>query len=183
MRERCHKEDFLDQKSIRADGSENDLHQRLVKARDAMRRRMREHAMFTFMDSGLGTTTPVPTTNNVIESVNARIRAMLRDPRPVPDPAHQGCVLVVPPVHRVPRKRRMAHQARMARRTNRTPLPTGTGAQRRTKTTTIRHPGPIWHRHRLERIPRQYTMEKHQLARHTFWPMTPKESCSLRIKR
>ena len=58
------------------DGSENDLHQRLVKARDTMRRRIREQAMFTFMDPELGTATPVPTTNNAIESVHARIRAM-----------------------------------------------------------------------------------------------------------
>ena len=68
--------DFLEQKSIWSDGSENDLHQRLVKARDTMRRRIREHTMFTFMDPELGTATPVPTTNNAIESQNARIRAM-----------------------------------------------------------------------------------------------------------
>ena len=68
--------DFLEQKSIWSDGSENDLHQRLVKARDTMRRRIREHTMFTFMDPGLGIGTPVPTTNNAIESQNARIRAM-----------------------------------------------------------------------------------------------------------
>ena len=68
--------DFLEQKSVWSDGSENDLHQRLVKARDTMRRRIREHTMFTFMDPGLGIGTPVPTTNNAIESQNARIRAM-----------------------------------------------------------------------------------------------------------
>ncbi|RYQ29186.1 transposase [Bifidobacterium pseudolongum] len=56
--------DFLEQKSIWSDGSENDLHQRLVKARDTMRRRIREHTMFTFMDPGLGIGTPCrpPTT-------------------------------------------------------------------------------------------------------------------------
>ena len=32
--------------------------------------------MFTFMDPELGTATPVPTTNNAIESQNARIREM-----------------------------------------------------------------------------------------------------------
>lgn len=68
--------DFLEQKSVWADGSENDLHQRLVKARDMLRRRIREHTMFTFMDPEAGTTTPMPTTNNAIESVNARIREM-----------------------------------------------------------------------------------------------------------
>lgn len=73
--------DFLEQKSIWADGSENDLHQRLTKARDIMRRRIRERAMFTFMDPDLDTGTPIPTTNNAIESQNARIRAMLRNHR------------------------------------------------------------------------------------------------------
>ncbi len=56
--------DFLEQKSIWSDGSENNLHQRLVKARDTMRRRIREHTMFTFMDPGPGIGTPCrpPTT-------------------------------------------------------------------------------------------------------------------------
>ena len=49
-------------------------------------------------------------------------------------------------------------------------LPTGMGAQRRRTTGTTRPPRQIRHRHRLERIPHQHTMEKHRLARHTFWP-------------
>ena len=73
--------DFLEQRSTWSGGSENDLHQRLVKARNIMRRRIRERTMFTFMDPELGIGTPVPTTNNAIESQNARIRAMLRDHR------------------------------------------------------------------------------------------------------
>ena len=72
--------DFLDQKSVGADGSENNLHQRLVKARDTMRRRIRAHTMLVSMDPVPGTATSIPTTNNAIESVNARIREMLRGP-------------------------------------------------------------------------------------------------------
>ncbi len=78
--------DFLEQRSTWSDGSENDLHQRLVRARDIMRRRIRERPMFTFTDPELGIGTPVPATNNAIESQNARIRAMLRD--------HQGLCLI-----------------------------------------------------------------------------------------
>ena len=73
--------DFLEQKSMWADGSENDLHQRLVKARDMLRRRIREQAMFTFMDPDIDADGPIPTSNNVIESQNARIRDMLRTHR------------------------------------------------------------------------------------------------------
>lgn len=60
--------DFLEQKSIWGDGSENDLHQRLTKARDIMRRRIRERTMLTFMDPDISIGTPIPTTNNAIES-------------------------------------------------------------------------------------------------------------------
>ena len=170
--------DFLDQKSVGADGSENDLHQRLVKARDTMRRRIRERTMFTFMDPELGTATPVPTTNNAIESVNARIREMLRGPpQPTPDPSNQGRVLVVSPTHRAPRNPGMDGRACVARRADRTTLPTSMGIQRRRTTDTTRHPRRIRNRHRLERIPRRHTMEKHQLARHTFWPITRKYDC------
>ncbi len=170
--------DFLDQKSVGADGSENDLHQRLVKARDTMRRRIREHTMFISMDPGPGTATSVPTTNNAIESVNARIREMLRGPpQPTPDPSNQGRVLVVSPTHRAPRNPGMDGRACVARRADRTTLPTSMGIQRRRTTDTTRHPRRIRNRHRLERIPRRHTMEKHQLARHTFWPITRKYDC------
>ena len=67
--------DFLEQKSIWSDGSENDLHQRLVKARDTMRRRIREHTMFTFMDPGLGIGTPGrPPTTPSNQSTHASAR-------------------------------------------------------------------------------------------------------------
>ena len=57
---------FLDEKSEYADGSVNDMHQRLVKARRMIRRRIREGQLFTFLDEGL------------VESWNARLRDMLR---------------------------------------------------------------------------------------------------------
>lgn len=129
-------------------------------------------AMFTFMDPALGSATPVPATNNAIESQNTRIRGILRTHRAPLDPMHQGRVLVVPPAHRAPRKRRMASPPRMARRADRAALPTGMGAQRRRTTGTTRPPRQIRHRHRLERIPHRHTMEKHRPARHTFWPIT-----------
>ncbi len=154
------------------DGSENDLHQRLVKARDTMRLRIREQAMFTFMDPELGTATSVPTANNAIESQNARIRDMLPPSRPMPDPARQDRVPVVLPTRHAPRNPSMAHQTRMKRRAGRTAPPTGKGTQQRGTTGATRHPRQIRHRHRLERIPHQHTMEEHQLTRHTFWAYT-----------
>ena len=69
---------FLDEKSEYADGSVNDMHQRLVKARRMIRRRIREGQLFTFLDEGLASVGPVPPTNNLIESWNARLRDMLR---------------------------------------------------------------------------------------------------------
>ena len=69
---------FLDEKSEYADGSVNDMHQRLVKARRMIRRRIREGQLFTFLDEGLASVGPVPSTNNLIESWNARLRDMLR---------------------------------------------------------------------------------------------------------
>lgn len=69
---------FLDEKSEYADGSVNDMHQRLVKARRMIRRRIREGQLFTFLDEGLASVGPVPSTNNLVESWNARLRDMLR---------------------------------------------------------------------------------------------------------
>ena len=54
----------------------------------------------------------------------------------------------------------------------RTPLPTDIGTHQRRKIISLRHPRQIRHRHRLERIPHQHTMEEHQLTGHTFWPIT-----------
>ncbi|MBT1173914.1 IS1249 family transposase [Bifidobacterium sp. MA2] len=69
---------FLDEKSEYSDGSVNDMHQRLVRARRMIRRRIREGQLFTFLDEGLEAGGPVPSTNNLIESWNARLRDMLR---------------------------------------------------------------------------------------------------------
>ena len=69
---------FLDEKSEYADGGVNDMHQRLVKARRMIRRRIREGHLFTFLDEGLASVGPVPSTNNLVESWNARLRDMLR---------------------------------------------------------------------------------------------------------
>ena len=56
----------------------NDMHQRLVKARRMIRRRIREGQPFTFLDEGLAAAGPVPSTNNLVESWNARLRDMPR---------------------------------------------------------------------------------------------------------
>lgn len=49
--ENRHRE-FLDERSTWSDGTERDAHQRLVKARILLRRRIRERSMFTFMAPG-----------------------------------------------------------------------------------------------------------------------------------
>ena len=56
----------------------NDMHQRLVKARRMIRRRIREGQPFMFLDKGLAAAGPVPSTNNLVESWNARLRDMPR---------------------------------------------------------------------------------------------------------
>lgn len=114
-REMRHK-DFLEQKSTWSDGSENGLHQCFVKARNIMRRRIRERTISTFMDPELGIGVPVPTTNNAIESQNACIREMLRNYR---------VLCMIPRIKAVcwwchqhtlsTQKRRMARPSRMAR--------------------------------------------------------------------
>lgn len=72
---------FLDQKSRWEDGTVADQHMRLAKARRMVRRRIREGQLFTFLDPPDGCAEPVPPTNNLIESWNARIRDMLRHHR------------------------------------------------------------------------------------------------------
>ncbi|NEG90546.1 IS1249 family transposase [Bifidobacterium aerophilum] len=69
---------FLDEKSRYEDGSVNDMHRRLVKARRMIRRRIREDRLFTFLDEGLEAGGPAPSTNNLIESWNGRQDDMLR---------------------------------------------------------------------------------------------------------
>lgn len=78
--------EFLDQKSHWEDGTVADQHRRLAKARRMIRRRIREGHLFTFVEPPEGCMTPIPPTNNLIESWNARIRDMLR--------RHRGLSLV-----------------------------------------------------------------------------------------
>lgn len=70
--------DFLDEKSEYRDGSLNDAHTRLVKARRMIRKRVSEHVMDTFIDLKDECDGPIPPTNNLCESWNRRIRDMLR---------------------------------------------------------------------------------------------------------
>lgn len=72
---------FLDEKSRYEDGSVNDMHRRLVKARRMIRRRIREDQLFTFLDEEITAGGPVPSTNNLVESWNGRLRDMLRHHR------------------------------------------------------------------------------------------------------
>ncbi len=73
--------EFLDEHSQYADGSIEDTHQRLVKARRMIRKRIKENHLFTFLDHELTRDTPIPATNNLIESWNARLRDMMRHHR------------------------------------------------------------------------------------------------------
>ena len=69
---------FLGEKSEYRDGTVADQHARLVKARRMIRRRIKEGHLFTFLRPPEGCSTPIPPTNNLIESWNAGIRDMLR---------------------------------------------------------------------------------------------------------
>ncbi|WP_305083871.1 IS1249 family transposase, partial [uncultured Alistipes sp.] len=64
---------FIDERRRSADGRERDAHERLAKARRMLRRLVVEDQMFTFLRFG-----DMPTANNRVESLNSRIRAMLR---------------------------------------------------------------------------------------------------------
>ncbi len=72
---------FLDEQSRYEDGSIEDTHQRLVKARRMIRKRIRDNHLFTFLDHELTRDGPIPATNNQIESWNARLRDMMRQHR------------------------------------------------------------------------------------------------------
>ena len=72
---------FLDERSRYGDGHLEDTHQRLVKARRMIRKRIRDGHMFTFLDDKLTKDGPIPATNNQIESRNARLRDMMRHHR------------------------------------------------------------------------------------------------------
>lgn len=70
---------WLRESSTYKDGTEADTHQRLVKARNLLDRRIKEETMGTFITMAGQCATPIPTTNNLLESWNKQLRAMLRN--------------------------------------------------------------------------------------------------------
>ena len=79
--ERYH--EFLSQMTRDEDGRYRPTHERLIKAQNSLIKLIREGTMFTYLDESLqAEIEKIPSTNNQIEgSVNARLRAMLRDHR------------------------------------------------------------------------------------------------------
>ena len=75
--------DFLNQMTRDENGELKPTHERLLKAERSIIRLLREGTMFTYMDDALRLRIEdLPSTNNRIEgSINARLRAMLRDHR------------------------------------------------------------------------------------------------------
>ena len=75
--------DFLSQMTRDENGELRPTHERLLKAEHSIIRLLREGTMFTYMDESLvQRIDDLPSTNNRIEgSINARLRAMLRDHR------------------------------------------------------------------------------------------------------
>lgn len=72
--------DFLDERSI-VDGRRVFTHERLRKARRGLVRLVNEGTLFTYLDPALCAEGPLPATNNRIESMNAQLRAILRNHR------------------------------------------------------------------------------------------------------
>ncbi|KFI40218.1 putative IS256 family transposase [Bifidobacterium actinocoloniiforme DSM 22766] len=70
---------WLKETSTHGDGSQADTHQRLVKARNLLNRRIKEDTMGTFIAMADQCQSPVPTTNNLLESWNKQLRTMLRN--------------------------------------------------------------------------------------------------------
>lgn len=73
--------EFLNEKSLYANGELADTHQRLARARSMINRRIKEGYMFTFLDPPKDCIHSIPATNNAIESMNSRLREMLRNHR------------------------------------------------------------------------------------------------------
>ncbi len=75
--------DFLSQMTRDENGVLRPTHERLLKAERSIIRLLREGTMFTYLDEALrNRIDDLPSTNNRIEgSINARLRAMLRDHR------------------------------------------------------------------------------------------------------
>ncbi|BDR53504.1 hypothetical protein KIM372_14110 [Bombiscardovia nodaiensis] len=97
--------EWLKTQSTYKDGSEADKHQRLVKARNLLNKRIREGTMNTFITQANHCDSPIPTTNNLLESWNKQLRAMLKKPQRLePGTCNQSHLLVVPPTHTRTRK-------------------------------------------------------------------------------
>ena len=141
------------------------MHQRLVKARRMIRRRIREGQPFMFLDEGLAAAGPVPSTNNLVESWNARLRDMPR--------RHRGLRLV----RRLKAICWWCHQHTerpesdawlAANAMTRAPLPAGMGEKPAEHARDVRHSHETRHRHRLERVPHQGRMAVERLDRRTY---------------
>ena len=72
--------DFLEDASV-IDGGRAFTHERLRRARSSLSRLVSEGALFTYLDPELTGAGPLPSTNNAAESLNARLRDMLGNPR------------------------------------------------------------------------------------------------------
>lgn len=72
--------DFLEDASV-IDGGRAFTHERLRRARSSLSRLVSEGALFTCLDPELTGAGPLPSTNNAAESLNARLRDMLRNHR------------------------------------------------------------------------------------------------------
>ena len=78
--------EFLDDKTVDANGEWEWTHLRLVKARSSLNRLISSGRLFTYLDPDLTADGPLPATNNRLEGgVNAQIRNMLRDHRGMSD--------------------------------------------------------------------------------------------------
>lgn len=74
---------FLRESAFR-DGKRVYVHERLRKARGALDRLVRDKTLFAFVEMGRERGGEWPSTNNAVESVNARLREMLRHHRGLP---------------------------------------------------------------------------------------------------
>ncbi len=72
--------DFLEDVSV-VDGRRQFTHERLRRARSSLSRLVSEGTLFTYLDPALAAEGPLPSTNNRAESLNARLREVLRDHR------------------------------------------------------------------------------------------------------
>ena len=63
------------------DGRRVFTHERLRRARSSLSRLVSEGMLFTYLDPGLTGAGPLPSTDNAAESLNARLREMLRNHR------------------------------------------------------------------------------------------------------